>query len=240
MTDTAPSANVHDIGGSLGWGVVPYIRDEAPFHYDWERRVFGMLFQVLSRTAQRPGEFRYALERLSDEDYFCLDGYYGRWRAAIELLLEEYGHLEAGELDTRLGLPLGNGVSNRAAKVAEVLEQNMPPDRVAPRPSHRTVRRELETPSRFKIGDVVVAVGITGSAHTRVPQYVRGVSGQVVNIHPVEVLPDSTAFDLGDRPQHVICVAYRAEDLWGRGSEEGVIINVDLYECYLRFGKEMP
>ena len=57
--------------------------------------------------------------------------------------------------------------------------------------------------------------------------------GTVVKIHPAEVLPDSTAHDLGERPQHVICVGYRAEDLWGNESEAGVVVNVDLYENYL-------
>ena len=57
--------------------------------------------------------------------------------------------------------------------------------------------------------------------------------GTVVKIHPAEVLPDSTAHDLGERPQHVLCVAYRAEDLWGSEAEVDVVINVDLYENYL-------
>ena len=78
---------VHDIGGTEGWGAVPYDPTEAVFHNDWERRVLGLLFQVLPHTAKRPGEFRHTLERLASEDYFCSDGYYGRWRAGMEVLL---------------------------------------------------------------------------------------------------------------------------------------------------------
>ena len=94
---------IHDLGGTQGWGEVPHSPDEPAFHSDWERRVFGLMFQVLRRTATRPGEMRYAIERLDREDYFDHGGYYGRWEAVMEVLLEEYGHLASGELDVLVG-----------------------------------------------------------------------------------------------------------------------------------------
>ena len=230
---------VHDIGGVEGWGAVPYEPDEEVFHYDWERRVFGLMFQVLSETAKRPGEFRHALERLSPEDYFCSDGYYGRWRAAMEVLLDEYGHVAKDELDDLLGVERGTGPGHRVAGVAEVDPQNLPPDRLTPKPNHRTVRRELEEASQFEVGDRVIAAGNNGMGHTRLPEYVRNIPGTVVKLHPAEVLPDSTAHNLGERPQHVVCVAYRAKDLWGQDAEEDVVINVDLYENYLAMETEL-
>jgi len=229
---------VHDLGGALGWGRVPYDPQEEPFHEEWERRVFGMIFQVLPHTAVRPGEFRYALERLAEDDYFAPDGYYGRWRSAMEVLLEEYGHFETGELDGRLGAPSGTSASYRVQSPASVDEKDLPPDSSAPVPEHRTVRRELDRNPGFQIGDRVVAPGNTAGGHTRLPDYVRGVSGVVVKIHPAEVLPDSTAHGLGERPQHVVSVAYQARDLWGEGAEEKVVINVDLYENYLQLEAE--
>jgi hypothetical protein len=33
-------------------------------------------------------------------------------------------------------------------------------------------------------------------------------------------------------------VAYKAEDLWGDDAEKGVVVNVDLYENYLRLEAE--
>ena len=59
---------VHDIGGDLGYGQILHDPEEPVFHYEWERRVFGVMFQVLRITAQRPGEMRYAIERLAEED----------------------------------------------------------------------------------------------------------------------------------------------------------------------------
>ncbi len=232
------NSRVHDIGGTQGWGKVPYDPNEPVFHNDWERRVFGLMFQVLPHTAKRPGEFRHALERLAPEDYFCPDGYYGRWRAAIEVLLDEYGHVDKVELDDLLGVQPGTSPGHRVAKIAEIPSENLPPDRLTRKPEHRTVRRELEESSRFQVGDRVVAMGNSGMGHTRLPEYVRRIPGTVVKIHPAEVLPDSTAHNLGERPQHVLCVAYHAKDLWGEAAEENVVINVDLYESYLEMETE--
>ena len=224
---------VHDIGGTQGWGKVPHSPDEPPFHNEWERRVLGLMFQVLRHTATRPGEMRYALERLAPDDYFDHGGYYGRWEAVMELLLEEYALLAPGELDVLLGAKEGTGPAHRASLVAPKDPQKLPADRKTPQPNHRTVRRELAEPPLFGVGDRVVALGVNQTDHTRLPEYVTGVPGTVIKIHPAEVLPDSTAHDLGERAQHVFCVGYHAEDLWGNEAEAGVVINVDLYENYL-------
>jgi nitrile hydratase len=191
------------------------------------------MFQVLRHTATRPGEMRYALERLAPDDYFDHGGYYGRWEAVMELLLEEYALLAPGELDVLLGAKEGTGPAHRASPVAPKDPQKLPADRKTPQPNHRTVRRELAEPPLFGVGDRVVALGVNQTDHTRLPEYVTGVPGTVIKIHPAEVLPDSTAHDLGERAQHVFCVGYHAEDLWGNEAEAGVVINVDLYENYL-------
>ena len=191
------------------------------------------MFQVLRHTAKRPGEMRYALERLAPDDYFDHGGYYGRWEAVMELLLEEYGLLAPGELDVLLGAADGTGPAHRASPIVPKDPQKLPPDRTAPSPYSRTVRRELAEPPLFGVGDRVVALGVNQTDHTRLPEYVTGVPGTVIKIHPAVVLPDSTAHDLGERAQHVFCVGYHAEDLWGNEAEAGVVINVDLYENYL-------
>ncbi len=229
---------VHDLGGTQGWGKVPHSPDEPAFHDEWERRVFGLMFQVLRHTATRPGEMRYALERLAPNDYFDHGGYYGRWEAVMEVLLEEYGHLAAGELDTRLGAAEGTGPGPRASPVITKDPLRLPAERRTPSPEGRTVRRELADPPQFTVGDRVVALGDNETGHTRLPGYITGAVGTVVKVHPAEVLPDSTAHDLGERPQHVLCIGYQAQDLWGDEAESGVVINVDLYENYLTAAEE--
>lgn len=224
---------VHDIGGDLGYGQILHDPEEPVFHYEWERRVFGVMFQVLRITAQRPGEMRYAIERLAEEDYFKHGGYFGRWEAVCELLLEEYGHLEIGELDQVLGASVGTGPASRARPIEKKILNLLPDDVEVKIPGAKTVRRELPNPPRFKVGDLVQAPETVQKGHTRLPAYVAGKQGFIVAIHPAEVLPDSSAHGLGERPQHVYCVGFDGHVLWGSQSEKSIKIHVDLYENYL-------
>ena len=90
------------MGGQTGFGPVPASRDgsgsagygdgddRAPFHADWEARVFA-LSQVLRRRGVFNGdEFRDAIERLAPERYLAAS-YYERWLEAMETLLAEKG-----------------------------------------------------------------------------------------------------------------------------------------------------
>ncbi|MDG2111200.1 MAG: nitrile hydratase subunit beta [Actinomycetota bacterium] len=217
---TGPTAPIHDLGGAPGYGAIPYMKDEPPFHEEWERKVYGIMGQSLAASAQRPGEFRHALERLAPADYFD-QGYYGRWEAGFELILEEYGVIERGAVDARLGAPTGTGPASRARQVIERDPSSFPPDGPAGRP-------------RFAVGDSVWApTAPDDGGHTRLPGFVVAKRGRVVRLHPIEPLPDSTAHDLGSRPQQVYCVEYDGAELWGDDAEPGVKCYVDLYEPYI-------
>ena len=238
---TPGTRGVHDLGGASGWGRIPYEPDEPPFHADWERRVFGLLGAVTSATARRPGEFRYALERLHPDDYFD-NGYFGRWLAGFEVLLDEYGVADRGDLAQQAAArtdltPSDFARVSPARRVAPVADRDpslLPPDRPVPVPQRRTVRRDLADPPRFSVGDRVMASAPTQPGHTRLPGYAAGKPGTVAKLHPAEVLPDSTAHNKGERPQHVYCVGYDARTLWGDEAEPDATVYVDLYECYLR------
>lgn len=250
MQPDSRERRVHDLGGVARYGPVPHDPDEPPFHADWERRVFGLLGAVTSATARRPGEFRYALERLHPDDYFE-HGYYGRWLAGFEVLLHEYGVVRSGDLALRMAklrdadpkaagdadpIPAAVSIATPARRVSPVADCSpalLPPDRPTPAPERRTVRRELAEPPRFVVGDRVVAAVPAQPGHTRLPGYAVGKRGTVAKLHPAEVLPDSTAHGMGERPQHVYCVGYDARTLWGDEAEPNVTVHVDLYECYL-------
>ncbi len=243
---------VHDLGGVRGYGPVPYELNEPPFHADWERRVFSLLGPVAESAASRPGQFRYALERLDAADYFN-NGYYGRWLAGFETLLVETNVISAQEMNdsvARLAQLTPNQAAQaspvqRASSVAVRSPESLPPDRPTSTPhidahrgkvgrnATRTVRRELSDAPRFSVGDRVVALAPAQRGHTRIPGYVVGKLGTITKLHPAEVLPDSTAHDLGERAQHVYCVGYDATTLWGEGAEPNATVHVDLYECYL-------
>jgi len=74
---------IHDLGGRQGFGRVE--RDEATFHADWERRVFGL---ALTAREANIDAFRHAIERSPPERYLA-DGYFGRWLGALERLIRE-------------------------------------------------------------------------------------------------------------------------------------------------------
>ena len=81
----------HDMGGMHGFGLInPEPEDEEPiFHAEWERRVFGLaVAAIMGAGCYNVDEWRHALERLDPVAYLA-DGYFGRWLAAMELLVHE-------------------------------------------------------------------------------------------------------------------------------------------------------
>lgn len=78
----------HDLGGSEGFGPVDTSDDGAPFHHEWEARVFAINRTLLAKGVYTLDEFRDAVERMSPEAYHAVS-YYERWLHAIETLLSE-------------------------------------------------------------------------------------------------------------------------------------------------------
>jgi nitrile hydratase len=71
--------------------------------------------------------------------------------------------------------------------------------------------------------------------HTRVPAYVRGHAGEVVEAQGKWPLPDDRARGITPpRVEAVYAVRFPARDLWGAGSH---MVTVDLWESYL---EEVP
>jgi len=67
---------VHDMGGMHGFGPVP-IEDDAPFHADWERLVFGLVRVTRSEGVYDVDESRYGIEAASEQALALDDP--GRW-----------------------------------------------------------------------------------------------------------------------------------------------------------------
>jgi nitrile hydratase subunit beta len=84
-------SRVNDVGGQQGFGPVePDTADTAPFHADWEARVYAVNSALLRRGVYTLDEFRDAVERIPPGEYLAAS-YYERWLAAIETLLAERG-----------------------------------------------------------------------------------------------------------------------------------------------------
>jgi nitrile hydratase subunit beta len=90
----------------------------------------------------------------------------------------------------------------------------------------------------FKPGDMVRALNINPVTHTRLPQYVRGKRGVIIEDRGVFVFPDTNSLLKGERPQHVYSVMFAAEELWGPGSSRKDKCYLDLWEDYMALAKD--
>ncbi len=92
---------VHDLGGLHSFGDIEVEADEPVFHERWEGRVFGMSLTLSGRRGPNLDAARHRAERLDPVSYF-VNGYFGRWLAAFEMMLEEEEILKSGELEAFL------------------------------------------------------------------------------------------------------------------------------------------
>lgn len=78
------------MGGESGFGPVPVGDDGAPFHADWEARVYALTRALRAAGVFNLDEMRDAIERIPPEEYLATS-YYERWLRAMEMLVAEKG-----------------------------------------------------------------------------------------------------------------------------------------------------
>lgn len=94
-----------------------------------------------------------------------------------------------------------------------------------------------DAPARFAAGDRVRVRNVDPDHHTRMPRYVRGQQGVVVEPQGEWSLPDDRAQGVGQpRIEQVYTVRFAARDLWGVGAHS---VTVDLWESYLKPATEI-
>ena len=85
---------------------------------------------------------------------------------------------------------------------------------------------------RFSVGHPVRAAAVDPPHHTRVPRYVRGQVGVVVELQGAWPLADDRAQGFAaPRVEPVYTVRFSADDLWG--GVTGHWVQVELWESYL-------
>jgi nitrile hydratase len=166
--------------------------------------------------------FRHALGRLHPVDYL-VDGYYGRWLNAAELMLTDSRILAPGAVDARARRNLGEDVTEPAFPE---------PDRPDYKPTAGGSLREVDRDPVFAVGDAVRAKDMQPEGPTKLPGYLRRRSGTVTAIRPPHVLPDTHAVFEGENAQHVYTVGFASTELWGPDAEP-FTLHVDLFESYL-------
>lgn len=208
---------LHDMGGMHGFGRVAVEPAEPVFHAPWERRVLGMVYQVVGFGWATIDGFRHGIERMPPVAYLTA-AYYGRWLAALETVLADAGILARDAVDARL--------AGREAPPPGPLPAGLPQQTDG-------FVRTVEAAPRFVPGDAVRARNVHPRGHTRLPRYVRGRRGIVARRLPACVYPDTNAHGLGEQPQHLYTVRFDGAELWGPDAEPGVVVHVDLFEPYL-------
>jgi nitrile hydratase len=137
---------IHDLGGRHGFGGSLAVRDEATFHDDWERRVFGLAIALTARGCFPVDAFRHAIERIDPVTYLAA-GYWGRWLAAVSLLVDE-GRTVPGQVSN----PTAAREVGRAPRFAVG-------DAVRTRNLHPAGHTRMPGYARGKRGTVVVVQG---------------------------------------------------------------------------------
>jgi nitrile hydratase len=217
---------VHDMGGMHGFGPVP--EDDAAFHAEWERVVYGMDKIAKAEGAFNIDEKRHAIERMDPADYLR-STYFERWLDGLERLLTEKGHVTETEL----------------AAARERIDGMEDPDAAVPEREDeelvRAVREAFATDSDFErdgpepsfdVGDRIVVRNDHPEGHTRCPRYVRRAEGEVVSVHGGHVLPDASAHG-EELAEPLYTVGFAAAELWGPDREADDTVHVDLWESYL-------
>lgn len=92
---------------------------------------------------------------------------------------------------------------------------------------------DADVPAKFAHGDAVMASTMNPASHTRLPRYVRGKRGEVVQDHGVFVFNDTNAHGIGQKPQHVYNVRFSAREVWGPQASPKDAVYLDMFEDYL-------
>jgi nitrile hydratase beta subunit len=217
---------VHDCGGMEGLGRISIEAHEPVFHAEWERRVFGLLWAAGFNGFWNLDEFRYAIERMSAEEYLGTP-YYEHWLHGLETLLIEKGV-----------------VSRDALLAARHREPNIPAASNAPMTlqavaaliaSGGSAKKEIGAAPRFHAGDRVRSKNNHPHGHTRLPGYARGKAGVIERDHGIFPFNDSNAHGK-ENPQHVYLVRFAARELWGETASDKDSLFLDLWEEHLTPG----
>lgn len=216
--------SIHDMGGSHGMGKILREQNEPFFHTTWEARLFACQFAMNAWGAWSLDRVRWFREQMPGPRYLS-SSYYEIWLDALIRLVVDAGFASAEEL--RIG-----GCKEKFEKRTPALRADMVKEQMLKGITSRRENPEIE--EKFSPGDRVRARNIHPVGHTRLPRYVRGKYGTVEARRGIFVFPDTNSQGIGEQPQAVYGVCFKAFELWGEGYEQqSDLIYVDLWENYL-------
>ena len=198
---------MHDLGGKQGFGPVRHTPVAQVFDEPWEKRMNALYGLAVRHGLFNMDEYRHAIERMEPRHYMNAS-YYERTLTSLASLCVEKGVTTQQELERLAGgrfplaLPLGPGRSNLAPR-----QEYKPGDRVTVRSDH-----------------------IAG--HVRMPGYIRGKTGVVVNVSPRYPFPDAHAHGVMADDEPTYDVRFASSHLWQDAADEAWV-HVSVFESYL-------
>jgi nitrile hydratase len=212
---------VHDLGGQQNHGRVAIPEDEAPFHDDWEWRMWAIARAIARPPDWNIDKFRFTRELLQPAEYLSRS-YFDQWYTAYAAMLLGSGLVTVEELST--------GRSGERAPAA------LKPMSVADVAKLNAVSVRYDRPygraPRFDVGQRV-CVELSGSVgHTRAPRYVRGRPGIVRSHHGAHIVPDESAAGR-EVAEPLYTVTFMLADLFPERAGSADKVSLELWERYL-------
>ncbi|TDQ78788.1 nitrile hydratase [Dongia mobilis] len=215
------SLRVHDMGGRNGLGPVVMDADEAPFHADWEARMWGINEAMTGAPGWTLDWWRHVRELIPAEDYLTRP-YFDQWMQVYAAMMVDDGWASIGEI-----------ARGKAVRPAPQVSPPMPASDVLAA-SRRTTdfRRDTDRQPAFKVGAYVKTIRIGGIAHTRLPAYAMERAGVVHAYRGNHIVPDEMARGR-EMAEPLYTIAFSRADLWPEAAGSRDRIFVDLWERYL-------
>ncbi|MDR6856255.1 nitrile hydratase subunit beta [Variovorax guangxiensis] len=198
---------IHDLGGKQGFGPVRYTLDAPAFHAEWEVRANSLYAFAVRLGIFNMDEYRHAIERMEPRHYLTAS-YYERSLTSLATLCVEKGVVSREELERR-----AQGLIPLAAPSAPG-------------------RTNVPSRERFKAGDRVRVRPDYVPGHVRMPGYIRGKTGVVVDESPAYPFPDAHAHGVEAQDEPTYDVRFRSEDLWPN-SADAALVHVAVFQSYL-------
>lgn len=210
----------HDLGGMHGFGPIDRGQQEN-FAHEWEEKVFALTLACGMQGKWNLDQSRFARERM-DPAHYLSSSYYEHWLHGLELLLVEKGLVSRKELETGVADPPSAFTPVPSNKVPTILSSGGP------------TLMETDRQPAWQVGDRVRIRNEHPASHTRMPRYIRGRCGEIVDHYGAHIFPD-THSKTGDKvPAHLYSVRFSGEELWGTDSaDKHSTVHVDVFEPYI-------
>lgn len=198
---------MHDLGGKEGFGRVRYTLDAPAFHAAWEVRANALYAHAVRLGIFNMDEYRHAIERMEPRHYLGAS-YYERSLTSLATLCVEKGVFTRAELEERAQgrVPLAAPGAPGRSNVGET--------------------------QYFALGDRVRVRNDHVPGHVRMPGYIRGKSGVVVDVSPAYPFPDAHAHGIEARDEPTYDVRFRSEELWPNAADPA-LVHVGVFQSYL-------